>query len=419
MFDQREIFSHLLLATQVGLVAFFVSGASFDEESFQYSEYVVFRDIMAMLLLGFGYLMTFLKTYGLGAVGFTLILTALAMQMNVLVEYGMKAAYYEEERQQWPMDVSMMTLIDAQFAAATLLITFGALIGRTSPMQMFVLLLVQSICYAFNKVVLVFGWMEAEDVGGSITIHMFGAYFGLAVSYALGPPDDQEAEQDKISDIFAFIGTTILWVFWPSFVGATETAHLEYEMRCVSNTVFALLASTTSTFYVSHLLTEYKFDPVHIANATLAGGVAIGTSARLITSPGGAIVVGAIAGGASVMGYHYVSPRLEANLGLYDTCGVGNLHGIPSLIGATASAIFIGMNSDAEFLAHDSGTQIGRQFGAIACTLVVSLVTGFGTGKLLVLLKQEDKTEYNDNIWWKAEYFEASRHARSLDPSVH
>jgi hypothetical protein len=59
MFDQREIFSHLLLAIQVGLIAFFVSGSSFDEESFQYSEYVVFRDIMAMLLLGFGYLMTF------------------------------------------------------------------------------------------------------------------------------------------------------------------------------------------------------------------------------------------------------------------------------------------------------------------------------------------------------------------------
>ena len=40
-----------------------------DEAYFSLSEYIIFRDIMIMLLLGFGYLMTFLSKYGLGAVG--------------------------------------------------------------------------------------------------------------------------------------------------------------------------------------------------------------------------------------------------------------------------------------------------------------------------------------------------------------
>ncbi len=46
---------------------------------------------------------------------------------------------------------------------------------------------------------------------------------------------------------------------------------------------------------------------VHIQNATLAGGVAIGTSADLMTSAGGAILIGGLAGLISVFGYKYLS----------------------------------------------------------------------------------------------------------------
>lgn len=80
------------------------------------------------------------------------------------------------------------------------------------------------------------------------------------------------------------------------------------------------------------------------------------------------------------MGYYYSSPLLEAKLGLYDTCGVGNLHGIPSIIGAFASVIFISANPDAVFLEHEVANQIGRQFAAILCTLVVSVIPALAQG---------------------------------------
>jgi ammonium transporter Rh len=114
-------------------------------------------------------------------------------------------------------------------------------------------------------------------------------------------------------------------VYWPSFVGATETAVLENEQRCVVNTIMALLASTTMSFYLSQKLSHGKFDPVHVANSTLAGGVAIGSAARLNIGPGGAVVVGAIAGAVSVCGYVYSTPWLQSSFEIYDTCGVGNL----------------------------------------------------------------------------------------------
>jgi ammonium transporter Rh len=407
--------SKLLLLVQVIFFLFFVCGTTYPEEEYSVKEYIAFRDIMAMLLLGFGFLMTFLKSYGLGAVGFTMILTVLSMQANIPMELGLRYLKGETgEDTSWPLPLSMTTLIDAEFSAATLLITFGALIGRASPLQMFVIALSEAFFYAFNKVFLVLGHVGAEDVGGSMTIHMFGAYFGLAASYALGPAKDPSAakngEPDKTSDIFAMIGTTILWVFWPSFVGATETGVPENEMRCVINTICALLASTASAFYVSHMLMHSKFDPVHVANSTLAGGVAIGSAARLDIGPGSAIVVGALAGAVSVVGYVHSTPFLESKFSIQDTCGVGNLHGWPSIIGGLASILFVACDSDAEFLQNGVASQMIRQLLGVIATLTVSITSGYATGMLISDLKDDATPSYTDDVWWHAEYFDANEH---------
>ena len=224
----------------------------------------------------------------------------------------------------------LRTCIISHTVSATLLISYGAIIGRATPVQLVVLAVCQSFFYAFNKVVVVFGLWGAEDVGGSMTIHCFGAYFGLAVSYALGPPQERSIKNthpNGTSDLTTMIGTTLLWVYWPSFVGATETGVPAYEQLCVLHTILALLGSTLATFYLSQTLCKGKFDPVHVANSTLAGGVAVGSSARLAMTPGGALVLGTVAGLVSVYGYVYSTPYLQNKYNIYDTCGVGNLHG--------------------------------------------------------------------------------------------
>jgi len=46
--------STILLSVQAALVAFFIFGTTYPEEDYSVKEYIAFRDIMAMLLIGFG-----------------------------------------------------------------------------------------------------------------------------------------------------------------------------------------------------------------------------------------------------------------------------------------------------------------------------------------------------------------------------
>ena len=51
------------------------------------------------------------------------------------------------------------------------------------------------------------------------------------------------------------------------------------------------------------------FLQVHIQNATLAGGVAVGTLANMMIQPWGALLIGFLAAAISVVGYKYVTVR--------------------------------------------------------------------------------------------------------------
>ena len=343
--------------------------------------------------------MTFLEKYGLGAVGFTMLLTALNMECNLIFENLLSGNF----------SISMDSIINAEFSAATLLISFGALIGRATPLQMCVLSIAESLFYALNKVFIVFGVFNAEDVGGTLTIHMFGAFFGLAASYALGPQEKASASNNaasRVSDVFSLVGTTLLWVYWPSFVGATETGVAANEMHCLTNTIMSLIGSTGAAFFYSQYLNNGKFDAVHIQNSTLAGGVAIGATARLAMGPGVAFIVGLVAGSISVLGYFYSSPYLEEKFGLYDTCGVANLHGYPSVVGGLASILLVFLDSNADFLAYGVGMQSTIQLMAVLATIAAAVVSGFITGKFVLgnPAAFADVDDYEDAVWWVGEF---------------
>jgi ammonium transporter Rh len=153
------------------------------------------------------------------------------------------------------------------------------------------------------------------------------------------------------------VGTIFLWIFWPSFNSALVDGP--EQGRAIMNTYLSLAACTVTSFVISAFVNhEKKLDMVHVQNSTLAGGVAVGSCVNLLIGPHGAILIGICAGILSVLGYRYITvnfrffhktftvvfcnfqPALLSNLGLSDTCGVNNLHGMPAILSAIFSSFY-------------------------------------------------------------------------------
>merc|ERR1719162_2111927 len=102
-------------------------------------------------------------------------------------------------------------LIEGDFGAAAVMITFGGLLGKVGPLHLLVIALMEIIIYAIDfQCVAKIGTL---DVGGSLVIHAFGAYFGLAASFVLTPSQavgHEKNESNYNTDIFAMIGTVFL-----------------------------------------------------------------------------------------------------------------------------------------------------------------------------------------------------------------
>jgi ammonium transporter Rh len=97
---------------------------------------------------------------------------------------------------------------------------------------------------------------------------------------------------------------------------------------------------------------------------------------------------------------------LEKTLGVFDTCGVGNLHGWPSVLGGLASIVFVALDSDAKFLTYSAGWQCLRQFMGVVSTIVIAILSGYFTGTVMKKADESTPDQYFDGIWWEGEYFE-------------
>ena len=102
------------------------------------------------------------------------------------------------------------------------MITFGAILGKCNLQQLFFLVWWEMIFYALNETICV-ELISVSDAGGSILVHTFGAYFGLAATYGFQPNRAKQsgnAQTSHASQMVAMVGSIFLWMYWPSFNGA-------------------------------------------------------------------------------------------------------------------------------------------------------------------------------------------------------
>lgn len=331
--------------------------------------------IMAMLLIGFGFLMVFVKKYGRSALTATFLLVSISLPLYIAIK-GL--GVFEEKAE-------IEQLILAEFGAASLLIAAGAVLGRIKIYQYLILGLLFIPFFMLNELIVIedhFHFVgKVADTGGSIVIHAFGAIFGISAAIFLTTKKqmDTPITTDATTDKYSILGSMVLWVFWPSFCAAL--VPVEAIPHTVVNVFIALCGSTLATYFASVSI-RGKIDAADIANAALAGGVAIGATCDY-ASHSEAMIIGVIAGVISTIGFAVFQAKQQKFHKIIDTCGVSNLHGIPGILGGLAAIVVV------------PGLVAGDQLKGILATIVLAVIAGLLTGKIVSLFGRP-KEIYDD-----------------------
>ncbi len=353
----------------------------------QVQQYNFSINILAMLLVGFGFLMVFVKKYGYSATTGTYLVVGAGIPLYLLLRYTGVLSLESVNPQ------TIKGLLLAEFAVAAALISMGAVLGRLRLYQYALISVFLVPIYMINERLVLDGGLGITkgfvDAAGSIVIHAFGAYFGLGLAVALTKQKhmDHPIESDASSDRFSMLGSMVLWIFWPSFCSAIVPAE-QFEQTVV-NTVLALCGATLITYLFSALLRKGKPAIADIANASLAGGVAIGATCNLVSAPV-AFLIGLLAGALCVVGYTIIQPRLQRLLKMVDTCGVHNLHGMPGLLGGIIAIFVVPEAAKA-------------QVAGIVFTVVLAFVGGIISGNIIRLTGSkeavyEDADEFEEAV---------------------
>lgn len=386
---ETHVFMYLVVAMQIVICCILgAAGVEVHLTDDYRGKYGYFRDVNIMIFFGFGMLMTFLRRYGYSAVGYCMLVSALCAQFS----YAFRLVLHGDHPH-----VHLEVLMEGLFCAGAVMISYGAVLGKTTPSMLILMGVVETMLFWVNAY-LVFNVFEAHDVGGGMVIHTFGAYFGLAAAWVLrsnGPEESKDEAACYSSDLFSLTGTLLLWLLWPSF-NAAVAGSPEAENLAVANTFVSLCACTLGFGVASRALSGGKFDTVHLQNATLAGGVMMGTCGDLPMGLHSAAACGFCAGVLSCWGYTVLSPKLASGLKIHDTCGVNNLHGMPGIAGAVLAAVVVAVQG-----VGDAGPQIYALLASIGIAIVGGLITGFLMKLLQNLTISVPGVEmFNDRLFW-------------------
>src|SRR5690554_3203223 len=191
------------------------------------------------------------------------------------------------------------------------------------------------------------GWLDQLgflDFAGSTIVHSVGAWVGLAGAIILGPRAGKYIN-GKAKAIpghnltFAALGVFILWFGWFGFnpgsqLGAAGKENTLAIAHIVLTTNLAAAGGAVAALFTSWM--RYKRPALSLAlNGALAGLVAI-TAGCDIVSPGGALIIGLVAGIILVFSVEIIDQRLKID----DHVGAVSVHGVNGAFGTLAVGLF-------------------------------------------------------------------------------
>jgi ammonium transporter Rh len=126
--------------------------------------YPMFQDVHVMIFIGFGFLMAFLKYHSWTSVMFNFFVATWSVQWGIL----MIAFWHSVFEDHWArVHLNIIYLIEGDFAAGAVLVSFGAVLGKVNSFQLLMMATIEIIFYAMN-VGLSQKTFHAVDMGGSM-----------------------------------------------------------------------------------------------------------------------------------------------------------------------------------------------------------------------------------------------------------
>ncbi|XP_066060453.1 RH-like protein isoform X1 [Chamaea fasciata] len=387
----------LLLQTLLLLCSFGLprAGDVYSPSSF----YPEFQDVNHMVIFGFGFFLMVLRRYGFSSTGFNFLLIVLGVQCSVLVEDFLVFLRVQQS------EVGMRSLAKAVVSMTAVVISSGAVLGKASPVQLIVMTLVELIIFYVSRCINR-TFLQVPEHLTLLHVHLFGAYFGLAVTsrFPEPPPGLDKGRSTPRSELFSMLGTVFVWVFWPSF----NSILADSKMEAVLNTYLALAVSAVCAFMLSALTSkDGKFRMTHIHSAVLAGGVTVSYTAHSIQHPWIAMILGLLGSVITVLGSHCLQRCFNPALKLQDTSGVHFTFGLPAVLGAVASVVLCVVKRGIDNQWNDLSSLGYLAFvdiGAFCQTISTALLTGLITGLILniKLLKAVHVSKYfDDQFYWE------------------
>jgi ammonium transporter Rh len=97
--------------------------------------YPAYQDVNVMMLIGFGYLMAFSKSFSWSAVSYTFFINAISVQLYILLSAFWKRVIVTSfEVEGYYIYINETTFTAGLYSAASMLIAVGCSIGRVGPL---------------------------------------------------------------------------------------------------------------------------------------------------------------------------------------------------------------------------------------------------------------------------------------------
>src|SRR3954469_20531689 len=219
------------------------------------------------------------------------------------------------------------------------------------------------------------GWLfklGALDFAGGTVVHASSGLSALIVALLIGK---RVATAEKIEphDIpMTVLGAGLLWFGWFGFnAGSAVTAGgLAASAVIVTNTA---AAAATLTWVGASYFHHRKVSVVGAACGAVAGLVAITPASGFVT-PGGAILIGLVAGGLC-----YSATLLRERLKIDDALDVFAVHGVGGVFGAVATGVLAtgAVQTAYKGLIDGNAGQVLIQLAAVGATIAYAVVATF------------------------------------------